>query len=50
MWGVKNTSNEILSMHTLQADADAQKTRLGGDPLVVVEDTKENLIASLKQD
>ena len=50
MWGVKNTSNEILSMHTNEADAELQKTRMGGDPLVVVEDTEENLVATFKQD
>jgi len=50
MWGVQNTSNEILSIHTLEVDADASLTRLGGAPLVVVEDTNDNLIAALKQD
>jgi hypothetical protein len=45
MWGVKNTSNEILSVHTLETDADAQKTRYGDGTLVVVEDTQANLDA-----
>ena len=50
MYGVKNTSYEILSIHSLQVDAERHKDKLGGSPLVVVEDTKENLLANLKQD
>ena len=47
MWGVKNTSNQILSIHTKQSDADEQKTRFADETLVVVEDTKENLEAAI---
>lgn len=50
MWGVKNTSNEILSIHTLEADADVHKTRLADGTLVVIEDTEANLITNLIQD
>jgi len=50
MYGVKNTSNEILSIHTLESDAEAQKARLNDETLVIVEDTKANLMANVPQE
>lgn len=49
MWGIKNTSNEIVSMHTNESDAKVHKDRLNDETLILIEDTKENLIANLKQ-
>lgn len=49
MWGVKNTSNEILSIHTKEVDAEAHKTRLADETLVLVEDTKDNLMALMPE-
>ena len=50
MFGVKNTSNEILSMHTLEVDAEASKTRLDDETLVIVEDSEANLITAFVQE
>lgn len=44
MFAVKNTSNVVLSIHTSESDANDQKTRLNDVTLVVVEDTKDNLL------
>jgi hypothetical protein len=50
MFGVKNTSDEILSIHTNEIDAITQIELFADASLVVVEDTEANLVAALKQE
>jgi len=50
MWTVQNASNEVLSFHTIEADADASKERLGPAGLTVSDETMAYIMANLKQD
>jgi len=50
MWCVKNASDEVLSYHTHESDADDSKVRLGSTGLTVSEETMTYILANLKQD
>jgi len=50
MWTVQNASNEVLSFHTTEADADASKARLGPAGLTVSSETMTYILANVKND